>query len=668
MSCSCGSKSTKSCKCKDKKYTSGITYDGEQLVCNQGGISRFTINPCSDLNTVIQILSEKICELYGIGTTNANSVWVDAVYGDDETGEYGNLGKPFKTIVAAQIAAYNYMNSNPNLYDMSGTTYKVRLIGDTVDTDTEIVSIDAPRVRIHVASGVYYGADDFQYIADNIDQFNEEAFAGNPPEALKLNNSFNLMMPYVDYELDAGATLIEYGFNVYFTIPEIVDGYSPYYYNIEPPDNGMLTRVFGNGTLFCSKTVAPYFSFGLTLSIYLEPNCVLEIDCEQHNLMGYFYGGTFKSRTKTYILPLIGFQESEIPAFGGIVAIYFDQEEDMPNDPTSTKHEIISENIIVDWGGREDLLDDSNVTLYGSNFIFASKSYDLVCNNYMGRRVATNYIDGQYSPIYSRDRDNAATLQWLYNYFTTFSANEYAPMIYNGNYYDNNEMICNIDIKHAKFGIRGIYCENNGNGVATNQRITTNINIPIVDMQYWYQLFGGLEGSFSDTTNFYLSGYGDENNLINCPNSHVTVRSANDPQIDGFYGGGVDNFATILSYGEFTDGFRFFGKIRTRLLESVASVDIDRMNSFLKAGTFSFGVSENIALDNCIFYSENNTAKDNFFGSTLPGPALTDYNIKLFSNCYTNTIDIWDDGVGGPINVINTIPETKLIVSSNVKI
>jgi hypothetical protein len=103
MSCSCGSKSTKSCKCKDKKYTSGITYDGEQLVCNQGGISRFTINPCSDLNTVIQILSEKICELYGIGTTNANSVWVDAAYGDDETGEYGNLGKPFKLQVFIMV-------------------------------------------------------------------------------------------------------------------------------------------------------------------------------------------------------------------------------------------------------------------------------------------------------------------------------------------------------------------------------------------------------------------------------------------------------------------------------------------------------------------------------------------------------------------------------------
>jgi hypothetical protein len=644
MSCSCGSKSTKSCKCKDKKYTSGITYDGEQLVCNQGGISRFTNKPCSDLNTVIQILSEKICELYGIGTTNANSVWVDSVYGDDETGEYGNLGKPFKTILAAQLAAYDYMNANPNLYDMSGTTYKVRLIGDTVDTDTEIVSIEAPRVRIHVAPGVYYGADDFQAMLDS-DRLQEEVYAFIP--GWKLNNSFNLMMPYVDYELDAGATLIDYGINCYGTVPEIVDAYLPYDYGTEPPDNGMLTRVFGNGTLFSSKTVAPFFDFGLSSSIYLEPNCVFEIECEQHNLMGYLYGGTFKSRTKTYIVPLIGFRESELPAFGATVGLFFDQEELMPNDPTSTKHEIISENIIVDWGGREDLLDDSNVTVYSSNFIFASKSYDLVCNNYMGRRVATNYIDGQYSPIYSRDK--------------------YAPMIYNGNYYDNNEMICNIDIKHAKFGVRGIYCENNGDGVAANQRITTNINIPIVDMQYWYQLFGGIEGTFFDPTNFFISGFGDENNLINCPNSHVTVRSANDPQIDGFYGGGVDNFATILAYGEVTDGFRLFGKIRTRLLDTVASEDEDRMNSFLKAGTFSLAVSENIALDNCIFYSENNTVKDNFFGSTFPPTAVT-MNIKLFSNCYTNTIDIWDDGIGGPINVINTIPETKLIVSSNVKI
>jgi hypothetical protein len=426
----------------------------------------------------------------------------------------------------------------------------------------------------------------------------------------------------------------------------------------------MLTRVFGNGTLFSSKTVIPDFSFGLPSSIYLERNCVLEIECEQHNLTGYFYGGTFKSRTKTYVVPFVGFQPSELPAFGFNTALWLDVEPDMPNNPTSSKHEIISENIIVDWGDKENLFDTQNVNLYNTFFIQAYKSYDLVCNNYMGRNVVNNYLDGQFSPIYSRDRDNVATPQWIYDYFSTFSANEAAPFIYNANYTSNAEMICNIDIKYAKFGCRGIASENDGN-IANNAKLITNINIPIVDFEYWWIDNSGLDGGFGKA-NFFISTYGDENHLVNCPNTHITVRNANNPDVDFLYGGGVDNFTTILAYGEVTDGFRLFGKIRTRLLDTVASEDEDRMNSFLKAGTFSLAVSENIALDNCIFYSENNTVKDNFFGSTFPSSFVT-MNIKLFSNCYTNTEDIYNSG-GGPIAVVNTIPETKLIVSPNVKI
>ena len=596
------------------------------------------------------------------GLVPQNAVFVDSQLGDDATGEYGNVAKPFKTIFGAQVAAYDYMNANPNLYDMSSTTYKVVPFVEPIETvDTNIVSIEAPRVTIKVAPGVYYATDDFQALLDS-DRvpFETKSLA----IGWQLNNSFNLMMPYIDYELSAGAILINYGFNCYQTIAETLDGLSPYYYNTEPPDNGMLTRVLGNGTIFNSKTIMPYFNFGQTYAIYLEPNCQIEIECNQHNLTGYFYGGLFKSKTKTYIIPFNNFETGENIVFGSAWGLYFDQEEAMPNTPTSYKHEIISDNIIVDWGTNGNIVADTNINLYGAYSIFSSESFDLVCNNYVGRQIIKNYEEGQYSPIYSRDRDNVATPQWIYNYFNTFSAYEAAPYIYVGNYYDNNEVIVNVDIKYAKFGYAGFYFENNNNPV-NNARILANINIPIVDFEYWWKVGAYIEGGFNDAANFFLSAYGDENISISVPNTFITVRSANNPQIDPFYGGGVDDYASILGY---PGNYRIYAKIRTRVEESVVFADlVIRGNNMLKSGFLASSISPNIVLDGCVFYSVNNVATDTFFGCEQTPNLITSYDVQIIGNCFTNCTPIYND-IFGIIPVTNTIPGTSLIVSNNIKI
>ena len=138
MACNCNtntSSSGKSCGCKGKKYSSGITYDGEKLICNKDGLNKFTIKPCTNLNDLLGTFAEQICSLWNEAISEDYISNVEFV--DDEV-EFGlrftGVGNAFDGFIdfsslivspGAIITADNGLTVDPaNNVQLGGTLLK----------------------------------------------------------------------------------------------------------------------------------------------------------------------------------------------------------------------------------------------------------------------------------------------------------------------------------------------------------------------------------------------------------------------------------------------------------------------------------------------------------------------------------------------------------------
>jgi len=574
-------------------YTTDVTLIDSTLVFDRNdSLSAYTV----DLSSLV---------------VRSNSIFVDAKYGDDATGEYGNLAKPFKTIVAAQAAAINYMNANP----LGGETEPFKYYDLRLNIFSTVGLEDLPRIRIHIAPGIYNAEDEFQYIIDNPTVFPSAQDLINPNNA-KINSSFNLMLNFVDYELDAGAVLVNYGFSNYNTTSAVI-GYTDYDYDVL----GMSTNVYGKGNIICYKSVAGLFFPGVGF-MYIEHDCKVHLECNSLVLYGFAstFGGLLEIKCENFIhITIPGGSEF------GSYAIYLEG-----NRLNQKPSYVNCTNFIQCYYDFNDFVHPNAFMSGGANFNFK-------CVNFLGRSLQENLNLELYKEFRSAD----ALIGWINNFFIN---NAFSPAVGVSSYIDNYSLPRSdvfIEIDYLKVGKYVLGVSNNA-----SRKNFVNFNAKKIDFIYDED----IAESLSAAVIFVNGNQSVYNTQTTFQADYIEVfSSAGNDVIKRFIFLWVDTLARH-------DVFIKNTNIKVRNTDIATDINSD-MIAFIGVKPSYGSASSNVrpSINNVVFESVNQLATDYFISVKD-----LNYDVKLYQDSYSNV------GNNPLTTVTNLIPGSNLVVDNNV--
>ena len=504
--------------------------------------------------------------------------------------------------------------------------------------ETNVAVEHLPRISIKVAPGIYKAEDEFQFVIDNPDLFSFVTEFFNPVTA-KGNASWNLLLNFVDYYLNEGTVLVDYGFDPYSTTSWLM-GFNDYNYEQNP----ISTNIYGNGNILTNKGVAVYWQF-FQLGLYIERFCNLKINCNTLIMQGYIYGGTLEINVNTLIsIPVVG----GFPSDSGTYDFYFDYglEDDIPSSITCKKY--------IQCYTQTDF-----DTLFSSKSIFWVGDHNVTfnCETYLGRNLDNLNNVAPITPAFCgntsivrefKSADNA--IGWIENFFTN---NAQDPALGVSTYIDNygcGAKYVNINIDYLKtstqvLGVRNrrvigdigdirepltVTYRNKLTDFFVRENNNDVISSPGLSM---FQMFG-----FSNTIN--------PNAVLDIETNKVVIKSVNNADdIRNFF----IFFLDANTYG--------FINVRNSRFKILNTFD-DTTNSVCFAGkpdNFISPTPISLLLSNVIFESVNQLNTDYFIN--VDGQTL---DLRLYQNCYSNV------PVSLGSTVTNLIPGTSLVIDNNV--
>jgi len=188
----------------------------------------------------------------GTGFIHSLVVFVDP-NGNDITGEFGNMGKPFKTLEAALRSAGSYMSDNPVTIPSTME----------IDVDGSPISRRYPaRIEINVFPGLYISTPVEDYLF-----------------------GINLMYNHIDWYFHPGAIVHDY---VWTDEYNIIDD------EINRP---IYCNVYGHGTFISSNSLIFYNDIRIT-----EEGSVLNMEGESNNYGFTVNGGIYRSNFRNYFM------------------------------------------------------------------------------------------------------------------------------------------------------------------------------------------------------------------------------------------------------------------------------------------------------------------------------------------------------------------------------
>jgi hypothetical protein len=622
-----------------------IIYLGDPILCG----AEVVINTGDDLATALTSLSDRICdivdnnnyisniELSGTnliftnessGTSPAfegtidfssvipsisvysNSIFVDARYGDDSTGEYGNFAKPFKTIAGALTVALDYMENNP-IYNISPFYFDA----NHTDVAKEII----PRITIHIAPGFYNAQDDIAYMqSEGFDYASQQI------------SSFNLMFNFIDYNVSPGASLYNYSFTDYRFFN------SPSDTNIVPT----ITNVFGDGVLISdigarntqppSDIVHPnYYNHSIVVSDGSE----LNIMCYKTNLGAYVFGGKFTCKADTVV-----FDNKKVAGGFGTNRddmYYIDNEYNDGSDPdfksTDSYFYLSCRDFIV---YRKYNLEVDGFDVFSGIFQIYGGDVHCYIQDLYGADVS------QFDSDWYKEYKSSNTSLWVENYFVLNQdkrcgacslisyAENYHPKKYVYNF-KIDKMVVNTLVSFT------------GSVYESDASLRINIDINHLILEPW------AKNPFTNKEYYYFGMAYDMglDCVVNTKIGHCENKIEFDEDVSIFF---YANFFKVLSFNYKhycrDSNFKLFGQKDINIFRPEVGEDCtpDLILDNIKAEITSSSLSGSFILAN--------------------DALITDLDIRIYQNCFSNEPN------NGSTTVNNLITGTSLIVDTDVKI
>ena len=324
---------------------------------------------------------------------HAYAVFVDP-NGDDTTGEFGNMHKPFATPYGALLAAVNYMYTSGAISIPSG--YQNGYVSSIGSISYSVLKDILRRIEIHIFPGLYDAATD-----------------GAIYFPLEVTPEINLMYNHIDWYLHPGAIMYNYIFD---------DSYNDIDSDVSPAIQGRPVKcnVYGDGTFVRRAPKAESQMINLE-----NTKTVFNFNAESTNAGFYVTDGNLYYNVKRQFVFTIQMGSTHSGMEGGIVNINIDE---------------------IKW------IINSNIGLYSKSFFYQENGeFNANIKKYTAIKVSsevfteeadnvsTEFYGGYPNPYY-----------WDFRYYD-IGVEDYAPDF---GYFGNNDNLLpksNISIDYGKF-------------------------------------------------------------------------------------------------------------------------------------------------------------------------------------------------------------------------
>jgi len=507
--------------------------------------------------------------------------------GDDETGEFGNMHKPFRNLTPALMAAIEFMSGDTATY-FSDLYYTA---------GAEQIAYRYPyRIQIQVFAGLYR----FDSSRDG-------------------DYGWNLMFNNIDWYFHSGAIVHNYGWNDSFNIINL----PPFEFPLNIPT---YCNVYGDGTFTSNKFLSNfdiYYYQDKDISVSFSGS-VLNMEGESSNLGITVRDGLYKGTFRNIFIFGNKVFFSYFTIFGGEVILKVD---------------------IVKWVYRIQ-----NDIDYYSLFYVENGKLDCDFGRYTAIAIPSElpleqpYDESIYNSFSNKYEPFTSSLYWKWRIFLE-SKEDPAPYLGYFEEYGDQKSNSIIRIDYGKFFRRVI--EVDGGNVQFYPKII-DIYPNLIPSEYLFPKFGSFGGPYNEYN-------GASKFMIH---------------------GGIINFINFSGYGSYSTAIEIYDNPIVYIKDTqfiwdntYSSKTIDAISYYGNGEVGSYEQTQSFILDGAKFtFKGGNTINKHMFYINNNNDENLPFNIKVYSNVYSNfnTSSLIEPTSDNP--VVNLIPGTNIIIDPNVSL